>query len=203
MPTAALRSSSIVFSTISRSTLPSPSMASGLAKKSKRMRLRLPPGRPANSRRWLTDLRSPGSSSESSIAGGKSSGSTSGTASARWPSSPSSFGVIAIWCGPRRPSTWTVRIDEASSASSAWPTISDPANSSRVFERMRATSSATLPLPITAADATPSGGSRSANSGWPLYQPTKAAEPITPGRSAPGIPSGRSCGAPVARITAS
>ncbi len=49
----------------------------------------------------------------------------------------------------------------------------------------------------------PSGGSRSAKSGWPLYQPTNSAEPTTPGRSSPGMPSLRSCGAPVARITAS
>ena len=60
--------------------------------------------------------------------------------------------------------------------------MSEPSNSCRVFDRMRAQSSATLPLPITAACVPSSGGSRSANSGWPLYQPTNSAEPTTPGK---------------------
>ena len=38
--------------------------------------------------------------------------STTGDAASRWPSSPSSLGVIAIWCGPRRPRMVTVRIAE-------------------------------------------------------------------------------------------
>src|SRR5438105_1288269 len=104
---------------------------------------------------------------------------------------------------PRRPKMVMVRIAEWSSASSAWPTMSEPSNSWRVFARMRAQSSATLPLPMTAAWVPPSGGSTSANWGWPLYQPTNSAEPTTPGKSSPGMPSLRSCGAPTARIAAS
>ena len=81
--------------------------------------------------------------------------------------------------------------------------MSDPSNSSRVLLRIRATSSATLPLPMTTASLPPSGGARSAKSGWPLYQPTNAADPTTPASSSPSIPSLRSCGAPVASTTAS
>ena len=43
---------------------------------------------------------------------------------------------------------------------------------------------ATLPMPITAAPGRSSSGWRSRKSGWPLYQPTNAADPTTPGRSA-------------------
>src|SRR3546814_11923330 len=61
--------------------------------------------------------------------------------------------------------------------------MSDPRNSASVFARMRATSNATLPFPITTAPGPWSAGAKSVKSGWPLYQPTNAADPITTGRS--------------------
>ena len=54
---------------------------------------------------------------------------------------------------------------------------------------MRATSSATLPLPITTArSAERRSNSRSVWSGWPLYQPTNSVAACEPGRSSPGMP---------------
>ena len=50
----------------------------------------------ATPRLVLTDLRMPGSSRASSLWSGKSSISTRGAAASRWPSSPSSLGVMAI-----------------------------------------------------------------------------------------------------------
>src|SRR5437868_6466579 len=85
-------------------------MATGLAKKSKTMRLALFCSRPAKPRSRLTDLRRPGSSALSASACGKSARSTTGTAASRCASSPSSLGVIATWCGPRRPRMVIVRI---------------------------------------------------------------------------------------------
>src|SRR3546814_2109197 len=55
------------------------------------------------------------------------------------------------------------RTAEPFRCSSAWATISLPTNSSSVLERMRATSSATLPLPMMTAPEPPSGGSNVAN----------------------------------------
>ena len=64
---------------------------------------------------------------------------------------------------------------------------------------MRATSIATLPLPITTARSAESRStSRSVWSGWPLYQPTNSVAAWEPGSDSPSIPSGRSEGEPVA-----
>ena len=49
----------------------------------------------------------------------------------------------------------------------------------------RATSRATLPLPITATSLASSGQSRG-TSGWPSYQETKSAPPKEPSSSMPG-----------------
>ena len=111
-----------------------PRSPTGLAKKSKMTVFALPPSRLAKSRKWVTDLRWPGSSRASSSTGGKSSRSTLGAAFSRWPSSPSSFGVIAIWCGPRRPSTWMSRMALLPSESKAWATMSEPTNSAGVLD---------------------------------------------------------------------
>ncbi len=54
---------------------------------------------------------------------------------------------------------------------------------------MRATSMATLPLPITTAREAERSNSWSAKSGWPLYQATNSVAECDPGRSSPGIPS--------------
>ena len=54
---------------------------------------------------------------------------------------------------------------------------------------MRATSTATLPLPITTARSAVRSNSSSVASGWPLYQATKRVAGYEPGRSSPGMPS--------------
>ena len=56
---------------------------------------------------------------------------------------------------------------------------------------MRATSSATLPLPITTARSAASRStSRSVWSGWPLYQPTNSVAACEPGQLFAGDPQG-------------
>ena len=82
----------------------------------------------------VTDLRRPGSSGSSASSGGKSAGSTIGTAASRWPSSPSSLGVMAIWCGPRRPRMVMVRIAERVER------VERVADDVRAFEFVRASS---------------------------------------------------------------
>src|SRR4028118_1971988 len=62
--------------------------------------------------------------------------------------------------------------------------MSEPSNSARVLDRIRAQSSATLPLPMTAAWLPSSGGARSAESGGPLDQPTNSGAPVAAGRRA-------------------
>ncbi len=196
-----------VFSISTASTLSSPIRDLGEDMKTNSIAIgfsaRMYSGVAANARNRLTDLRSPGSRIASSSGGGRSAGSTCGAARSSSPSSPSSLGVIMIWCGPRRPRITIRSIRDAASASRAWATMSLPANSACVLARIRATSSATLPMPMTTAVFPVRSGASPANSGCPLYQPTKAALPNTLPTASPGIPSGRSCGAPVARITAS
>ena len=68
--------------------------------------------------------------------------------------------------------------------------------------RMRATSRATLPLPTITARSWSSGTWASAWSGWSLYQATTSVADVLPGRSVPGMSSGRSVPAPVAYTTA-
>ena len=63
---------------------------------------------------------------------------------------------------------------------------------------MRATSMATLPLPITTARRQERSNSRSPKSGWPLYQATNSVAAQLPGRSSPGMPICRSVWAPTA-----
>ena len=92
---------------------------------------------------------------------------------------------------------------DAFSASSAWPTMSLPANSRGVLARMRATSSATLPMPITTAVWPERSGSRSANCGMAVVPADERGAAEHVGQLAPGMSSGRSFGAPVASTTAS
>ena len=67
-----------------------------------------------------------------------------------------------------------------------------------------AQSSATLPLPMTAACVPFKSGERDQrNRGGHCTSRRIRADPTTPGKSSPGMPSLRSCGAPMARITAS
>ncbi len=67
---------------------------------------------------------------------------------------------------------------------------------------MRATSTATLPTPITTAERAPSVKPRPDASGWALYQETKSVADQLPGRSSPGMPSLRSVAAPTQYTTA-
>ena len=63
---------------------------------------------------------------------------------------------------------------------------------------MRATSIATFPFPITTARSMSRSNSRSAKSGWPLYQATNSVAGWLPLRSSPGMPMWRSVWAPQA-----
>ena len=83
-------------------------------------------------------------------------------------------------------------------ASIAASVVSVGASSSGVSASMRATSSATLPLPTTTARSTSRSNGRSWKSGWPLYQATNSNADHEPGRSSPGMPSRRSVCAPTA-----
>ena len=62
------------------------------------------------------------------------------------------------------------------------------ASSSGVSASMRATSTATLPFPITTARSPDRSNSSSWKSGWPLYQATNSVAGHEPGRSSPGMP---------------
>ena len=63
---------------------------------------------------------------------------------------------------------------------------------------MRATSIATLPLPITTARPPLRSNMWSAKWGWPLYQATNSVAACEPGRSSPGIPRRLSVEVPTA-----
>ncbi|COW64470.1 Uncharacterised protein [Mycobacterium tuberculosis] len=72
------------------------------------------------------------------------------------------------------------------------------ANTSGSVSRIRATSSATFPLPITTARAPDRSGDTCSKCGCALYQPTKSTAAILPGRSSPGMFNMRSDCAPTA-----
>ena len=91
----------------------------------------------------------------------------------------------------------------AAIAAPASGTMSLLAISSADLASTRATSSATLPLPITATRLTWLRSGPSRKSGWPFSQPTNRHEPQTKGSSSPGTPSFLSITMPVATITAS
>ena len=102
---------------------------SGLAKKSNTMRLGLLARSSLNSRRMVTDLRWPGSSASSASTRREIIELDQRQRRFQMPEFAQFLGVMAIWCGPRRPRIVMVRIAEPSSASSAWPTMSEPSNS--------------------------------------------------------------------------
>ena len=161
----------------------------------------------ANARSSSTFLRAvnvPSCSSHSAETGSSSTsaGSTCSATPSRRPSSRSSALVNAACAGPRRPSTTTSSIALARRASSAWSAMSVCASSSGSRVRIRITSAATLPLPITTARRAERSNARSRKSGWPLYQATNSVAAQLPGRSSPGIPSDLSVCAPVAYTTA-
>ena len=89
------------------------------------------------------------------------------------------------------------------SASSTGCDTSVSRRSSGLRTRIRATSTATLPTPMTATDSASSANAAGSTSGWPQYQFTKSVAAMLPVRSSPGMPSRRSRIAPVAYTTAS
>ncbi len=64
--------------------------------------------------------------------------------------------------------------------------MSDLASSSGSLTRIRATSSATLPLPTTMARPVERSGAISSKCGCALYQPTKSTAATLPSSSSPG-----------------
>ena len=118
------------------------------------------------------------------------------SASSISPSSRTSGFVNAACAGPRRPRTTISSTPESASASIAWSAVSVSSSSSRVRASIRATSAATLPLPITTTRCVERSNTRSAKSGWALYQATNSVAAWLPGRSSPSIPSERSVEVP-------
>jgi hypothetical protein len=93
----------------------------------------------------------------------------------------------------------TTSVTEApANAAIAWSAVSVDASSSGSSTSIRATSIATLPLPITTAREHDRSNASSAWPGWPLYQATNCVAAADPGRSSPRIPSRLSVGVPTA-----
>ena len=86
----------------------------------------------------------------------------------------------------------------ARSAASTGSETSVPSSSAGSRTRILATSTATLPTPITATDSASSVNANGSTSGWPQYQLTKSVAAKLPGRSSPGMAIRRSRIAPVA-----
>ncbi|CAB5060535.1 unannotated protein [freshwater metagenome] len=118
-------------------------------------------------------------------------------------SSRSSGDVNAACSGPRRALITTSRIADSLSAAIAWSAVSVGSSSLGSRANMRATSIATFPAPITTAVVQFKSILKSAKSGCALYQGTKCAAEIDPGKSSPGIPSFLPTAEPVAITTAS
>ena len=98
--------------------------------------------------------------------------------------------MVNLACaGPRRPMIITSRTLLRDSTASTWSGMSVVFNSSAVFSRTRATSTATLPTPMTIAVWAVSVNLSRAVSGCPLYQETNSAAEKLPGRSSPPISS--------------
>ena len=74
------------------------------------------------------------------------------------------------------------RMPALPNASIAASVVSVGASSSGVSASMRATSTATLPFPITTARSPERSNSRSWKSGWPLYQATNSVAAHEPGQ---------------------
>ena len=90
------------------------------------------------------------------------------------PSSRSSLVVNLACAGPRRPIMWTSRTLLACSASRTGCGTSVACSSFGSRARILATSTATLPTPITATDSASRVNASAPMSGWPQYQFTKS-----------------------------
>lgn len=98
--------------------------------------------------------------------------------------------------GPRLPTRWTSRTRLAPSMSRAARGTSVPRSSAAPRASIRATSTATLPTPITTTERARRAKSPAAASGWALYQETNSVAEKLPGSPSPGTESGRSAAAP-------
>ena len=114
------------------------------------------------------------------------------------PSSRSSLVVNLAYAGPRLPIMCTSRTLLAYRRSNTGRDTSVASNSAGSRARILATSTATLPTPITATDSASSVNAPGSMSGCPQYQLTKSVAAWLPGRSSPGMPRRRSRMAPVA-----
>ena len=117
-------------------------------------------------------------------------------------SSRSSSGVNFTCAGPRRPNTCTSVTGEAARSRYTLSGISVGSRSSACLDRIRATSRATFPLPITATCVASNGQCRG-TSGCPSYQDAKSAPPNEPSSSTPGTSRAASRTAPVENTIAS
>ena len=205
MPTAAPRSSSLVFSTTSARPCRRPRSATGLAKKSKIDRSwRLPGVSEANSRRWVTDLRWPGSSR--------------GVVELRREIAEIDLrhrrlemAELAELLGRHRdlvrPAPAEHVDGRGSRVAERAEGMGDDVRADELGRRL-GEDAGDVERDIAVADHHRGCRRRAAARGRRIrdgrYTSRRsAAEPITPGRSPPGMSSGRSLGAPVARITAS
>ena len=117
------------------------------------------------------------------------------------PSSRSSSGVNFTEVGPRRPNTCTSVTGDAARPAATFAGISVGMRSSTCLARMRETSSATLPLPMTATSRASSGHVRG-KSGCPSNQAHELGRAVRAVEVVPGTFSDASRTAPVAKITA-
>ena len=115
------------------------------------------------------------------------------------------FFVLRTCNGPLLPTTFTERTLLLASASSAYSVTSVCLSLSTPHSSILATSSATLPWPMTTACSPRrrrSGSTAHRFSGFPLYHPTKSRAEHTPRSvSSPGMPSLLSREAPYDRIS--
>ncbi|SHT77969.1 Uncharacterised protein [Mycobacteroides abscessus subsp. abscessus] len=149
-------STSLLRPTVIDSTTPAPSPCSSMGEvRNRNTTLRWPSvcGRSENLRKvsMLVRVGLGAAASCSSVISARSSGSTTTSTPGSSPISRSSSGVKVACSGPRRPMITTSRIALWSKESSARSAMSVVCSDFGSIPRMRATSSATLPLPTTTA----------------------------------------------------
>lgn len=162
-------------------------------------------GRSAHPRSTSTLRRcAAGSADGSRYAGSSASsaGSTTTSVSGRPPSSRSSLVVKRACEGPRRPTIWISRTWLPASAARAACGMSVALSSAAPRARIRVTSTATFPTPMTTAARAPTTKPSDSTSGCALYQDTKSVADQLPGNSSPGTPRRRSVAAPTQYTTA-
>ena len=161
-------------------------------------------GLAAKPRRWVTDLRWPGSSSASSPIGGQVVGIDPRAGAFEMAEFAQFLGRHRDLVRAAAPSMVICR---TALSRQRIERMGDDIAAARippgVLARMRATSSATLPLPITTACRRAQRRVEIGEIGVAVVPADKRRAADHAGRSAPGMSSGRSFGAPVASTTAS